>query len=167
LFGRSTAVDEFVFDDITRKEAPVRVGGKQYVLLEANGDAAFRWRNACAKAAKMSSGKVVGVGDIADTEALLVSMCLYETDEKGMWRQMPDGSPDPKYQVPVQVIRSWPYRCIKPLFDWVRENSALEEKATREALMEQRDKIDDLLEALRNGEDPLKNSSPEPAAGSG
>jgi hypothetical protein len=163
---RTTTVTEFVFEDITRKEAPVRVGAKRYVLLEATGDAAFRWRNACAKAAKMSGGKVTGVGDIADTEALLVSYCLYEVDEQGRWRAMTDGTPDPHYQVNVQVIRAWPYRCIKPLFDWVRQNSALEERETKESLLEKRRELEEQLEAFSNGEDPLKNSSPAPAAGS-
>ena len=98
-------------DDVLPVEVPVQYGGKAYLLKEATGDASCRWRNAALKTAKLGpDGKPVSLEGVADLDPLLVSLCLFE----------PDGKP-----VPLPVIRSWPARVQKRLYEKAKSISQL------------------------------------------
>ena len=95
-------------------EIPIKVGDKDYVLREASGDAAAKWRNAMFAGAKLgANGKPESVHNMADTEPLLVSLCLFDAENNK--------------PVSLQTVRSWPSRIITPLFNKAVEISDLGE----------------------------------------
>lgn len=126
--------DEMVFDSLEPKVVPVRIGGAKYTLREASGDAAVRWRNAILKTTRITDGKPSGIDGMADTEPLLVSLCLFDEGGKN---------------VPITTVRGWPQRVQSALFAKVKEISGLNpEEDTRASLLEARAEIDRKLDAL-------------------
>lgn len=102
--------------DLTPKEETYRIGGRDYTLVEPSEDAACRWRNLATSKAKMQDGKVVGMDGIADVQPYLVSLCLFEETDKG------------RVAVPLSVIRGWPARVVKVLFERAKELGDLDER---------------------------------------
>lgn len=126
--------DKLVFEeDISRREIPVRVRGKDYILTEAGGDATAKFRNANAKCARFEDGKFVGVsGPIADVEAILVAACVFETNGDGKMKIDGRGLP---MAVSMNTVRDWRPDTTKALFEKIKEISPwLGEKETREVL---------------------------------
>jgi len=98
--------------DLQPRQIKVEIGDKSYVLKEASEDAAAKYQNALFRSTTLGPDmKPVKVDGLADIEPLLVSLCLYDGEEN---------------LVPLDVIRSWPARIVKKLYQWVRENSDLE-----------------------------------------
>lgn len=108
---------EIVFEDLTPIEVPVKIEGKSYILREASGDAACKWRNAQLRAARMERGKLANIGNLADCEPLLVSLCLFEVI---------DANRSITRNVPQQTIRNWPSRVQKALYDRALKISGLD-----------------------------------------
>ena len=139
--------------DTTEIVIPVKVKDKKgvvrdYILREASGDAACAWKNIVLSRVKMGEkGKPERLERIADAEPKLVSLCLFDV-ETGQ-------------NVPETIIRSWPYRIQKSLFQKCQEISDLdEEEATEdnlEALMNQRGELDRKIHDLQEGNTPAKN----------
>lgn len=158
-------VEEMVFDNLERIEVPVKIAGSKYVLTEADEDAAVRVKNWTLRHAKLGSdGRPTSVGDIADSEPLLVSLCLYHAGEDGKLPLDKDGFPDPKYRVPLQVVKKWPARIVQPLYEKAQRISRLapqdeDEEALRRQMVEIQGKLDKLTQG-RNGQESVeKNSS--------
>jgi hypothetical protein len=102
------------FDDLATLEEHFAFQGASYVLREPTAEAACRWKNAITRAVRMGpDGKPSGVVDIADTDPLLVSLCLWEVK---------DGKEVP---VPLATVRSWPSRVLNRLFERAREMGEL------------------------------------------
>ena len=138
-----------VFNDLAPISVPVEIAGKQYLLKEASEDAACRFRNARFEGAKLSDdGRMMSVGNMADVEPLLVSLCLFELyGVNGDTKERP---------VLLSQVRAWPPRVVKPLFEKVKEMSdGLEEKPTKESLTKQIEKLQALQGTL--DVDPAKN----------
>lgn len=91
---------------------------KKYVLREATGAVAAKYRNACMACMKLTpDGKSAGIQGLADVEPLLVSMCLF-TEE---------GS-----SVELSLIKAWPAKVVKKLFETAQEISDLKEQPKEE-----------------------------------
>lgn len=105
--------DCFDFNDITPQSIPVKVGGNDYTLWEASADAACRYRNKHFGAARYEDGKLSRIGDIADADITLLAACL-----------LSDGTKQP---VPLDVVKKWPERITKPLVQWVKEHSDMDD----------------------------------------
>lgn len=135
------------FSLINPVELPVIVGDKKYILREASGDAACKYRNNLLKSTKMSpDGKVQSVEGLADIEPFLVSLCLFEVTEKG------------DKPVALHTIRSWPNRVQKALFEEAKRISYLDDIETVESLNKQIDELTKRRDALAvSKEDPSKN----------
>ena len=118
------------FSDLTRVEVSVTVGDKQYTLREATGDAACRYRNALLKCTELGpEGKPVRVIGMADVEPLLVSLCLFNEQNK---------------PVHVNTVRSWPARIQKALFEKTKEISNLDdEEEDEEAVKNEQSEMTD------------------------
>lgn len=120
--------------DLEPRTLKVTVGLDKFVLCEASEAAAVRYENQATKAARMSDGKVVGVDGIADTEPLLVHLCLFFATADGAQVQL-DHQGRPK-NVPLERVKSWPSRVVKALFEKARELSDLD-RDTEDSLKEQ------------------------------
>lgn len=127
----------FNFDDLEPVEIPVGIRGVKYILREASSADARKWRNSILSSTKIVDGKVAGVGNVADSESLLVSLCLFPTDAFGKRMDKP---------VPLQYILELPNRLVKPLFEEAKRISDLDEKPdTKQELVA---KIKELQEKL-------------------
>lgn len=159
-----TVVSKRVYTDadFQLKEISVDMpGGKQYVLRQPKGSAVTQWKNAQAKAARMTNGKVTGVDGIASTEPLLVSLCLFELYQvNGETKERP---------VPINVIANWPSQIQSDLFDDAIRLGNLAPRRTpakvREEIKNLQGELDELLQQEAEG-DPLKNSQENSADGS-
>ena len=110
--------DEFDFEGLTPKTKEVKnLGKRNYLLHEASTDAATRYKNAQFASAKYGDGKLERIEGRADAEPLLLSCCItYEDgDEKGQL-------------VPLKVVKQWPERVTKPMIEWVKDNSDLDDR---------------------------------------
>lgn len=106
--------DALDFNDLSPIEVPVSIDGRSYILREATGDAACRYRNALLACTQLGpEGKPSSVKGMADAEPLLVSLCLFDDAGK------PVSGP---------TIRKWPARVLKALFDKATEISQLGEE---------------------------------------
>lgn len=138
------------FSDLTPHEEKVNIAGKVYTLKEASGAAGTRYRNKLAEAFRLTDGKVSGISGAADAESLLVSLCLFDENNK---------------QVSISTVTSWPDRVQKQLAKRIKEVSELEELDTAENLEKQLTELQAKLEKARNKEGSVKNSSDDTTAG--
>lgn len=114
---------EIVYEDLAPIEVPIRIGKDRYILREATADAARKWRNSIMSSTTVVDGKVTAVGNLADSEAYLLSMCLYPVrpDTHGTVSNKP---------VHISTILSWPNRIVRPLFERAKVISGLEEETS-------------------------------------
>lgn len=110
--GYEKKVDDLQdLDGLQPIEIRFNLEGKPHVLVEASADSACRWRNEVMKTAKLRNGKVSEVGNLADTEPLLVSLCLFKIEEDG---KQVDGFRRVRYD--IKEVRRLPARVVKRLF---------------------------------------------------
>jgi hypothetical protein len=109
-------------DDVV--EIPVSIGETDYLLREASGGVATKYKNALAKATKFKDGKVSSIDGINDAEPLLVSLCLFKKD----------GSP-----VNINVVKLFKNSTQEALFDKAKEisNLSMEEDDTEKCSHEE------------------------------
>ena len=98
-----------------RTEVPVTIDGKSYLLKETSGAEACEYRNAVLASTQMEGGRRTFVG-LANSEPLLVSLCLYEITDDG-----------PQKRVPLQVISNWPSKVVSQLFEKAKEISGIDQ----------------------------------------
>lgn len=126
-------------------EVAVTIDGQQYVLKEASEGASIVYRDAHVKAARIKEvdggTRESSFGNLADSDALLVSMCLFKV---GAGKD--GGSLAP---VDVRTVKSWPTRVVKQLYKKVREISDMQELDSEEALQKQVDYYTRMLERKR------------------
>lgn len=146
--------DTLEFDDLAPTEIKVRIGKDHYLLREASTDAATKYRNAQIAAMRVSDGKVTGMAGIADTDPLLVSLCLFPL-ENGVPKLDRHGWP---VNVPISFVRGLRNKITKVLVEKIRSISDLDEEDTEESLSTQISLLQDRLAAIRQTEDsPVKN----------
>ena len=118
------------FDDLSPRSVNFKYKGGRYVLHEASEGASVIWRDAVLKATKFVDGKVVGVENLAATEPLLVSLCLFEKlpSANGQEQEKP---------VPLPTVRAWEGRIIQRIFEKAKLISELDDKPDQEKLEKQ------------------------------
>ncbi len=145
--------EPLVFTDLSPIEIPATIGDKSYVLREATGNVACRYRNALLACTQLGpEGKPSKITGMADVEPLLVSLCMFEDGTK---------------PVPQATVRAWPNRIVKSLFDRVKEISDLDEDDSLEGLKKERQTLDERIAKLEAAEDKAKNSPSNTTDGSG
>lgn len=137
----TVAIDRLVYDDLTPIEIPVSIGKKSYTLREASAGAACRYRNFMLSCGKLGpDGKPISLGDMQDAEPLLVSLCLFESNEDG--KEIP---------VSLPAVRSWRHRIVSDLYRKAKEISGLDRPDTEDELVKQIDLLQKQLDELRAG----------------
>lgn len=154
--------DDFVFEDLAPLTKRVVIGADVFWLTEASEDAHVRYQTARARTLKIKDDSVVGVEGAGSVEPLLVSRCLYRGGKDGTL-PLKDGAPDQGHLVPEPVIRLWPARVVKPLYDWINLVSALDGKDTEEGLTKQISFLQKRLDKLRGTKGVLPNGAAEEA----
>lgn len=108
---------EFDFSDLVPVTKLVKnLGKRDYLLHEASTEAAKQYKNKQFASAKYGDGKLERIEGRADADPLLLSLCITyaDGDEKGSL-------------VPLRVISQWPERVTKPMIEWVKEHSDLDD----------------------------------------
>lgn len=100
---------------LSKIELPVKIDGDDYVLVEASAEAAKKFKDHVIASTKFEKGKPSGVKDLAASETLLLSECLFKVD--GVNRS----------QVHTSTLLNWPNRVTNALFEKAKRISALNE----------------------------------------
>lgn len=137
----SVDLNNLSFDDLEPRSLVVMLKQVPHLLVEPSESDVCRWRNAQIREAKMVNGKVAGIGNVADTEPLLVHYCLFqilkpelvEVDGETGNRAY-NGPRDGNHirQVPLATIRGWTGRLVGKLFEAVKELGELNDKESPE-----------------------------------
>jgi hypothetical protein len=121
------------FDTLDLRETPVKIAGKDYVLREANGEAARKFRNAVIKAARFNAeGKAERLEGAADAELVLINECLVDASGR---------------KTPIAVLAGWPNRVLRALFQEAKRLSDLDEPES--SLADQEKDLAEKLERVR------------------
>ena len=120
----------------------------KYVLREPTADTTVKYRNHKARhLAFLPGGKLARIENPGDIEPMLVSWCLFQTNDDGSVKIASSGSP---VTVAESTIRKWPSPIIRKMFDWIKEVGQLDEPDdTEESLTTQIDKLTRKREELR------------------
>lgn len=115
------SLEPIVIDSIVPQEIPVKIGGQDYLLVEANGEASCAYRNMMLDNAVFENGVVKQIKNLANLEIFLLSKTLFkvEQDEQGQPKRVP---------VPTAVLQTWPGRLVTILHTRAKELSELEEQ---------------------------------------
>lgn len=126
-----------------RFQLPVTIDDNRYTLKEATEEATRIWRNQSASQAKFVDGKLSSVGNVGDSQSLLVSLTLYDSEGK---------------LVPLTLVRSWPSRVVEALFEKAKEIApTIVGTPTKESMIEQMDKLRRMMEEMDRTEETAKN----------
>lgn len=144
-------MDSLTFDekDLAPIEIPVKLGNRNLVIVEAPEGLASKYQSAQMRSMKMienaDGSKTANITDITDTQALLLSFCLFEVTETGG-----------RKTIPLDEIKRLPHRIVQPLFEKAEEISGLKMKETEETLTKRLKDTQDKLTKIRKdkGEDP-------------
>lgn len=145
-------MDEMRFDDLTPIEIPVSIGAAKYVLREASEAAVTTYRDTAAKCVTVDGDESKTItGSITGANAVLVSECLFDVDNR---------------RVAVDVVRTWPARVVKALFEKAYELAGLkdEEATTVDALLKEKADIEKRIADF--GKDKAKNEPDSITGGS-
>lgn len=160
--------EPIVYATIARIEIPVTIGKERYILTEADGDAATRYRSASIRGVEMVIGEDGSrtsrhLDQIAEVEPVLISRCLYIADpsntDEFILRLDKTGNPDNSYLVPITVIKRLPSKMQKMLFERTKEISELSEVEDAPSLEKQIVKLQERLAKLKAKEEETKKSS--------
>lgn len=143
-----------VFDSLEPITVPVKIAGEDYILKEAGEASASRYLNELMKTTRVvesaDGNKHATMDGISNTEALLVSLCLFKLD----------GKTGATKNVDINLIRSWPHRIVKPLYERAELISGLKKVETEESLTKQ---LKDTQEKLKKYQ--KANQSGDPVEG--
>lgn len=133
------------FDDIAPIEVPVKRKGLNYVLCECDEGGAVKYRAASMRGVRLvetEDGQEVVMGDgQAESEPLLVSLCLHQV--------YPDGR---RRQVSLSEIKTWRPEEVKQLHERAKAISNLgEDSDDPDKLRKQIARLQKRLERLENG----------------
>jgi hypothetical protein len=144
--------DEFDFSDLAPQQRlvkmPPHLGGKWYYLREASEASAVAYANIKTRSARYVNGQLERIEGGADAETVLVEMNLFKT-KGGSTDQVLLGSNDQPVAIEKGVVCGWPDRIVKPLFDWVKAHSKLQEDETEESISKEIARLQTKLEDLR------------------
>jgi len=144
------------FDDVAPIEVPVKRRGLSYLLCECDEGGAVKYRAASMRGVRLvetEDGQEVVMGDgQAESEPLLVSLCLYQI--------YPDGR---RRQVSLSEIKTWRPDEVKQLHERAKAISNLSEDTDDpEKLRKQITRLQKRLEKLESGS-AAKNGQSSPS----
>lgn len=150
----SVDLEPIVYDDLAPTYVEVSLAKKNYVLMEASGDTAAKYKSKSARCYRLSQeGNLAGIEGIGELEPFLVSLCLAYASVEDSKKPMMDKGGNPVL-VPMSTITKWPAYIQKNLYDRIRKISpSLVEKETAETLTKRIKADTERLKALEQGKD--------------
>lgn len=158
----SVTKDEFDFSDLTPRQRlvklPAYLGGKWYYLREASEAASVLYANTKMASARYEGGQLTRIEGGADVEPAVVEMCLYKTVNNKSEELLLNSNGQP-VTIEKGIVATWPSTMVKPMFDWVRDNSRLDDADTVESLKGDIARLQKKLDAKLK-EQEAKNPTP-------
>jgi hypothetical protein len=116
--------EEMVFDSLEPDWIPVSIGEGKFILREPSEAASVAWHNSNIRGARYQDGKLVSVGNVAEGQPLLVSLCLFyvdnPADDTSKWRVRRDKS-GAEETVPLATVKSWRSSVVSRMFEKAKE----------------------------------------------
>ncbi len=104
--------------DLSPTDQPFKYKGTHYILREASAGAVYRWRNALIKNSKIGAeGNRIPSEGYPDTDLLLLSLCIFDTNDK---------------PVSEGTIKGWSFRVQQQLLDKLLTISKLKDEPDTE-----------------------------------
>ena len=114
--ARKAATEEFTFD-LEVQEVPVKIGDKNYILREANGQQGGDYQNTIARGSTVKGGEFQ-IGGVSEATTRLLGECLLE---------LPSCSPSV-----AKFVRTLPSRISRKLTEKLLDMSGLVESDEEE-----------------------------------
>lgn len=150
--------DKLDYDSLEPIEIPVFYKKKTYILREVSEGGYGDYQNAIFKSFRVNeAGRPIPGEGMSESDTLLVSKCLYQADEQGHLRVSANGDPDPRWLVGLAVLKSWPRRVVKDLYQQVRTISGMDERRSPEEIKKE-------LLKLQRDYDELAGTNGKPSA---
>jgi len=107
----------------TLKEVPVAIDGNSYILRELDGRQKGKYLNKMGGRIVLNAkGEVASFKDYAGLESTLLSLCLYDSENKLVPATVMDGT---------EEEQGWPSTMLTGLFDAAQDLSGLNEEARK------------------------------------
>jgi hypothetical protein len=127
-----------------------------FILRKANGSAIAAFRKVMLQNAKIQGNNMVGIGNAAEAEPVLIAQCMREVTYDGENKRTGDKP------VSSELIRSWDYSLIRNIMDELKKISDMKDLYNESADPKERiaelDKERAELEAALAEEEARKNS---------
>jgi len=151
--------EKLVFDSLKPITVEVSIDGNSYILREASTESAKTYRNAKLSAARFGDkGKLQQVEGAADSQSLIVSLCLHKVVNGKMYTKR-DGNPQP---TPIAEVLAWPDRITDELFKTLLKISpTLRDEKSEKDLIEE---ISDLQKQLQELQEKNKINRNDPSS---
>lgn len=121
----------------------VKVGEDEYELREASVGAAQAYRDAQLSGITLgANSKPVKIEGMASSESLLVASCIYKISRDPETKEITG-----RQVVAEKTLKQWPTRIVKPMFEWIKEVSNLNESNN--------EIVDEIKKILELPESPL------------
>ena len=133
-------------DQLRRKEEPVQIGDRSFILRQGMGGDIIAYKNFMSKAMKVDpTKKSATMEGFYDSEVFLICRCLSEITDKG------------EKKVSPEYVKMLPQPVHEAILERAKELSGLIEEDTEEDLLEQKRDIEDRLERLRRSNQHTTN----------
>jgi hypothetical protein len=148
VYDRLMATDEIDLTSLCPIRKIVTIKGQKLLLCEADGEAVRMYKNLSMRAAKYGAdGKVESIEGLADVETQLVGDCLFTMTTQG----------EPDKKVGLVFAKKLNNRILKPLFEFVKKVSEIEDDQETVEFLEKRIQSDtEKIKKLKK-DNPLKN----------
>ena len=140
-------IPNFDFDSqpsLEPAEIPVVYKKVHYVAREASEEAVIAYRATMSRGTTIEEGVVNMSDGISAADAVLVAYCLYKADSPA--------------HLDVSVVRAWPHRIVKPIYEWIKLVSGIDEEDTPEKVDKAIARLQRKKDALAKKESASKNS---------
>jgi len=117
--------DLLVFESLSLAQRPVKIEGKDYILLELNGLERDAYLTFVAKNSTTDEDGNASVTSFNGMQAQLLNRSLFPSDEEGSVSIVESGD---KERIPIPTLQTWPASVLQALFEASQALSKLDMK---------------------------------------
>jgi polyhydroxyalkanoate synthesis regulator phasin len=127
--------------DPAPQEVKVTYQQKTYYLREPSEAIAVEYQNMATRATTITDGEMK-LGNLNDAEPYLVSKCL--------WEKINEQDKEIERNVPLGLLRLWPSRVVRPLFDKAKEMGRLGQNESEDGLKKEITRLQKKLKKMQD-----------------
>ncbi len=155
ILDRLLKEDEIDLTSLVPIRKVVTINGIKYLLCEADGEAVRMYKNLSMRAARYNEeGKLQSIEGLADVETQLVGDCLFTMNSNR----------EPDKKVGLAFAKKMGNRILKPMFEFVKKVSEIDEEQETIEFLEKRIESDTKKIKKLREENSLKNGQSHTAS---